>query len=45
MKPFWEISESEAAKCLKATAWPSAIYEYFRGGGFSVTSALGGREL
>jgi L-fucose isomerase len=35
MKPFWEISETEAAKCLKATSWPSAIYEYFRGGGFS----------
>jgi len=35
MKPFWEISESEADKCLKATSWPAAIYEYFRGGGFS----------
>ena len=35
MKPFWEISEAEAAKCLKATKWPAAIYEYFRGGGFS----------
>src|ERR1700744_4944949 len=35
LKPFWEISESEMDKCLKATSWPSAIYEYFRGGGFS----------
>lgn len=35
MKPFWEISEAEAQKCLKATSWPAAIYEYFRGGGFS----------
>jgi len=35
MKPFWEISRAEAEKCLKATTWPSAIYEYFRGGGFS----------
>jgi L-fucose isomerase len=35
MKPFWEISEAEAQKCLKATTWPAAIYEYFRGGGFS----------
>jgi L-fucose isomerase len=35
MKPFWEISEVEAAKSLKATSWPAAIYEYFRGGGFS----------
>lgn len=35
MKPFWEISETEMDKCLKATSWPPAIYEYFRGGGFS----------
>jgi L-fucose/D-arabinose isomerase len=35
MKPFWEITDDEAAKCLKATSWPSAVYEYFRGGGFS----------
>jgi L-fucose isomerase len=35
MKPFWEITEKEAAQCLKATSWPPAIYEYFRGGGFS----------
>jgi L-fucose isomerase len=35
VKPFWEISESEASDCLKATSWPSAVYEYFRGGGYS----------
>jgi L-fucose/D-arabinose isomerase len=35
MKPFWDISESEMEKCLNATSWPAAIYEYFRGGGFS----------
>jgi L-fucose/D-arabinose isomerase len=35
MKPFWEISKAEAEKCLKATSWPAAMYEYFRGGGFS----------
>ncbi|HOB33429.1 MAG TPA: L-fucose isomerase, partial [Verrucomicrobiota bacterium] len=35
MKPFWEISEAEVKKCLKATTWPAAVYEYFRGGGFS----------
>jgi len=35
MKPFWEITEAEAQKCLKATTWPAAVYEYFRGGGFS----------
>lgn len=35
MKPFWEITPEEAEKCLAATSWPSAVYEYFRGGGFS----------
>ncbi|TJY40676.1 L-fucose isomerase [Cohnella pontilimi] len=35
MKPFWEISEEEADKCLQATSWRPASVEYFRGGGFS----------
>jgi L-fucose isomerase len=35
MKPFWEISESEAQACLDATSWVPANREYFRGGGFS----------
>jgi L-fucose/D-arabinose isomerase len=35
MKPFWDITESEAQACLNATTWYSAITEYFRGGGFS----------
>ena len=35
MKPFWNITPAEAEKCLQATSWPSAVYEYFRGGGFS----------
>ncbi|WP_058308538.1 L-fucose isomerase [Gracilibacillus massiliensis] len=35
MKPFWEISEQEADKCLQATKWRPANTEYFRGGGFS----------
>ncbi|HTY88057.1 MAG TPA: hypothetical protein VMB80_11370, partial [Candidatus Acidoferrum sp.] len=35
MKPFWEISRAEVDQCLKATSWPAAVYEYFRGGGFS----------
>ncbi|HTI98615.1 MAG TPA: L-fucose isomerase [Dongiaceae bacterium] len=35
MKPFWEITPAEAQACLQATTWPPAIYEYFRGGGFS----------
>jgi len=41
MKPFWEITPREAQACLAATTWPPAIYEYFRGGGFS--SAYGTR--
>ncbi|MDF2613144.1 MAG: L-fucose isomerase [Clostridia bacterium] len=35
MKPYWEITEEEAKKCLDATVWPPADTEYFRGGGFS----------
>ncbi|MEV5028842.1 L-fucose isomerase [Paenibacillus sp. LPE1-1-1.1] len=35
MKPFWEISQDEAQKCLHATSWRPASVEYFRGGGYS----------
>ncbi len=35
MKPFWEITEEEAQKCLDKTLWPQADRGYFRGGGFS----------
>ena len=35
MKPWWEITPDEAGKCLQATKWCPAIYEYFHGGGFS----------
>lgn len=35
MKPHWEISKEEAQKCLDATFWPVADFEYFRGGGYS----------
>ena len=35
IKPFWEITPAEITKCLEATTWPAAVYEYFRGGGFS----------
>ncbi len=35
MKPYYEISEAEKDHCLKATNWPPAMYEYFRGGGYS----------
>ncbi|MGE9297286.1 MAG: L-fucose isomerase [Puniceicoccales bacterium] len=35
MKPFWEISDEEADKCLKATTWHPSMTEYFPGGGMS----------
>ncbi len=35
MKPFWEISENEAAACLDATTWYPGNTGYFRGGGYS----------
>ena len=35
MKPFWEITEEEVKKCMKATTWYPANRDYFRGGGFS----------
>ncbi len=35
MKPFWDITEEEVKKCLEATDWPPANYDYFRGGGYS----------
>ncbi len=35
MKPYWEITDDEAKKCLGATKWPQAVKEYFRGGGYS----------
>ncbi|MFY9151904.1 MAG: L-fucose isomerase, partial [Prolixibacteraceae bacterium] len=35
MKPFWNISENEAAACLENTRWCPADLGYFRGGGYS----------
>ncbi len=35
MKPFWEISDAEMRRCLKATTWHPSITEYFPGGGWS----------
>ncbi|MDR1672439.1 MAG: L-fucose isomerase [Bacteroidales bacterium] len=35
MKPYWEITEAEAKKCVDATTWMPANREYFRGGGYS----------
>jgi len=35
MKPFWEITDAEVKRCLKATSWHPSITEYFPGGGWS----------
>ena len=35
MKPFWQITNAEAKKCLGATTWHPSITEYFPGGGWS----------
>jgi L-fucose/D-arabinose isomerase len=35
MKPFWEITPEEAAKCLQAAEWCNSVREYFPGGGWS----------
>lgn len=35
MKPYWDITEEEAKKCLDATEFCTANAGYFRGGGFS----------
>lgn len=35
MKPWWEVNGEDIAQTLKATEWPPANLEYFRGGGFS----------
>ena len=35
IKPFWETTAKEAAKCLDATKWCPAVTEYFPGGGWS----------
>jgi L-fucose/D-arabinose isomerase len=35
IKPFWDITSSDATDCLKATLWSPANTGYFRGGGFS----------
>ena len=35
MKPFWEITPAEVARCLEATTWHPSVTEYFPGGGWS----------
>lgn len=35
IKPFWEITDEEVDRTLKAAQWRPANLEYFRGGGYS----------
>jgi L-fucose isomerase len=35
LKPYWDITEAEAKKCLENSQFRPASVEYFRGGGFS----------
>lgn len=35
VKPWWEMSPSDAEACLKATEWGASITGYFPGGGWS----------
>ena len=35
MKPFWEVTDADAARCLEATDWCPSDKGYFRGGGYS----------
>jgi L-fucose isomerase len=35
MKPYWEVTDADANKCLQATTWYPASQGYFRGGGYS----------
>ncbi len=35
IKPWWDVTAEEAAKCLEVTEWCASITEYFRGGGWS----------
>lgn len=35
MKPWWEVTQEDAAACLEAVQWCPASAGYFQGGGFS----------
>ncbi len=35
IKPWWEVTTSDAEACLRNTTWYTGRTEYFRGGGFS----------
>ena len=35
IKPWWEVTPEDAARCAGATEWCAGVTEYFRGGGWS----------
>jgi L-fucose/D-arabinose isomerase len=35
IKPWWNVTPTEAQKCIDATEWHTSTTEYFRGGGWS----------
>ena len=35
MKPWWQVTPDDAAKCLDHTEWCNAVLEYFCGAGYS----------
>jgi len=35
IKPWWQVTPEETAKCLEAIEWCASVTEYFRGGGWS----------
>ena len=35
IKPWWDVTEDDAKKCLGAVEWCTSSVEYFRGGGWS----------
>jgi L-fucose isomerase len=43
MKPFWEITDEEVARCLKASTFHPSMTEYFPGGGWSTRFPRGSR--
>lgn len=43
VKPWWEITEDEAQKCLQATEWGASITGYFPGGGWSTDFTTRGK--
>jgi L-fucose isomerase len=35
IKPWWDVTEEDAEKCLNEVQWCTSMVEYFRGGGWS----------